>query len=172
MKHLLSVILLTAFVGSFSLTALAQSGSREQAGADDMRLRLLELHAKEAELQARGRQLDEQLKPENIERSLAGIGSTKPEELRELRRRQLTIEKDGITAQLRLVAKNRERLEAAVTAADADAYQRSADVTTPITQAFKADEVRSFRWPIALLSAAVAIGIFVLIVSFRKFSLR
>ena len=46
-------------------------------------------------------QLDESIKPENIERSLAGIGSTRPEELRETRRRQLTIERDGVLAQLK-----------------------------------------------------------------------
>ena len=38
-------------------------------------------------------ELEEDLKPENIERALAGFGSTKPEEVRDRRRRLLMIEK-------------------------------------------------------------------------------
>ena len=80
----------------------AQSNSAAQSLVE-LRARLAEVENKEKELNARARQLDEDLKPENIERSLAGIGSTKPEELREHRRRQLTIERDGVRAQLKPV---------------------------------------------------------------------
>lgn len=172
MKLLLTLTMLVVVAGMFSPSALAQADADALQRADDMRVRLLELHAKEAELQARVRQLDEQLKPENIEKSLAGVGSTKPEELRELRRRQLTVEKDGLSAQLKLVEKNRERLEASVAKANADAYHKSADVTPPVTQVLKAESVKGFRWPVAILSAVMAIGIFVVIVSIRKLTLR
>ena len=74
----------------------------------------------------RAEYLDEALRPENIERSLAGIGSTRPEELRESRRRQLQTQRDGITAQLRTLETSRLRLEAAILDADARAYQQSA----------------------------------------------
>jgi hypothetical protein len=87
---------------------------------------LFEVQAKEVELQIRLQQLDDDLKPVNIERALAGIVSTKPEDLREHRRRLLTIERDGVLAQLKLLAKSRERLEAAIAAAEAAAYQQSA----------------------------------------------
>jgi len=73
--------------------------------------------------------LDEALKPENIERSLAGVGSTRPEELREARRRQLTIEKNGLQAQLQTLETGRVRLEAALANAEALAYQQSARPT-------------------------------------------
>ena len=172
MKLLLTVTMLLVVGGMFSLSVLAQADVDALQRADEMRVRLLELHAKEAELGARARQLDEQLKPENIERSLAGIGSTKPEELRELRRRQLTVERDGVAAQLKLVEKSRERLEAGIAKADAAAYHKSAEVTPPVTQILKAESVKGFRWPVAILSAVMAVGIFVVIVSFRKLSLR
>jgi hypothetical protein len=66
-----------------------------------------------------------------IERSLAGVGSTRPEELRELRRRQLSIERDSVRAQLKLVGASRERLEAAIRTADNQAYQQSTEQTAP-----------------------------------------
>ena len=93
---------------------------------EKLRAQLLEVQAKEDALRARVQQLDESIKPENIERSLAGIGSTKPEELRENRRRQLTIERDGVLAQLRTLETGKQRLEAAIANAEALAYQQSA----------------------------------------------
>lgn len=91
--------------------------------ATKLRFELVEVQAKEAELQVRLQQLDDDLKPENIERALAGIGSTKPEALREHRRRLLTIERDGVLARLKLLEKSRVRLETAIETAEAAAYQ-------------------------------------------------
>jgi len=73
--------------------------------------------------------LNEALKPENIERSLAGVGSTRPEELRESRRRQLTIERDGVQAQLNTLEAGKQRLETALQNAEILAYQQSARPT-------------------------------------------
>jgi len=126
----LSLILFIALVPAFTAGVAGQSESGAAQTADDLRVQLLEVQAKEAELQARARQLDEDLKPENIERSLAGVGSTRPEELRELRRRQLTIERDSVRAQLKLVGTSRERLETVIRTADTQAYQQSAVGTT------------------------------------------
>jgi uncharacterized protein involved in exopolysaccharide biosynthesis len=133
-----------------------QSTSAAQR-ADDLRGQLLDAQAKEAALEARLRQLDEALKPENIERSLAGIGSTRPEELREQRRRQLTIERDGVRAQLRLVATSRERLEAAIRSAEGLAYQQSAEpVPPPVSQALIAQNTLGPRWLTLLAAGAIA----------------
>jgi hypothetical protein len=85
--------------------------------------------------------LDESLKPENIERSLAGIGSTRPEELREQRRRQLTIERDGVQAQLKTLETSRQRLETALANAEVLAYQESARPT----QMLSASKPRSYQ---------------------------
>jgi hypothetical protein len=135
MKLRLSLILLAVLVIATTFDAAAQ-GSKGNANsahaADELRLQLLEVEAKESELRARARQLDEDLKPENIERYFAGVGSTRPEDLREMRRRQLNIERERVQAQLKLVATSRERLESAVRFAENRAYQESAEGTAPL----------------------------------------
>jgi hypothetical protein len=123
-----SSLVLLLFVFAFTVNSYAQETAAENA--EKLRAQLLEVQAKEEELRARAQQSEESLKPENIERSLAGVGSTRPEELRESRRRQLTIERDGVLAQLKLVETSRQRLETAIANADALAYQQSARPAT------------------------------------------
>jgi peptidoglycan hydrolase CwlO-like protein len=112
-------------LGSISSPA-AQSQNRAQEKADSLRAQLSDVEAKQAELQTRRQDLDEQLKPENIEKALAGVGSLHPEDLREQRRRQLEIERNGVQRQLDLLATSHSRLESAIAQADADAYRQSA----------------------------------------------
>ncbi len=133
MKLGLISILLTSLVLLSTSSVFAQNTTDAAKKADNLRLQLLDLQPKEAELQERVRQLDEDLKPENIERSLAGIGSTRPEELREARRRHLKIERDSLLTQLGHLAKNRASLESAIATADADAYHQSAKGTSLAT---------------------------------------
>lgn len=108
----------------FAVNVNAQETAAESA--EKLRAQLVEVQTKEDDLRVRLAQLDEAIKPENIERSLAGVGSTKPEELRESRRRQLAIQRDGVLAQLRTLETSRQRLETAIANADALAYQQSA----------------------------------------------
>ena len=102
----------------------AQTVAQERA--DALRLQLEEVKTKELDLQSRLQTLEEQLKPENIEKSLAGIGSTKPEELRETKRKQLETQKNGVQKQLALIAESRTRLEMRIGEAEAAAYHESA----------------------------------------------
>jgi hypothetical protein len=136
------------------LLILAASGyAQEQQPAtaaeslEKLRAQLLEVQAKEQALRERAEQLEESLKPENIERSLAGVGSTKPEELRESRRRQLTKERDGVLAQLKIAETSRQRLETAIANAETLAYQQSAR-PTPIDefQLVAVSSVWGYRW--------------------------
>jgi hypothetical protein len=131
---------------------------------------LLDVQAKESELQARARQLDEDLKPENLERSLAGIGSTRPEELREMRRRQLNIERERVQAQLKLLATSRERLESVIRVAETQTYQQSAEGTTVPLQMLRgqfATRPRAVAGVLIGLTAVVGI-VFVVAVVIRK----
>lgn len=129
MKTLLRMTLMGVFLCACSMLAAGQEiPSAPQNTTEKLRSQLADVQAKEAELQARERQLDEDLRPENIERSLAGVGTTRPEELREQRRRQLDSEKGRVRAQLDQLAQSRTRLEAAIATADAEAYRRSAQV--------------------------------------------
>jgi hypothetical protein len=124
MRCLLVLVVLAALL-LIQVTAVgAQTGAQEKAAS--LRAQLAEVEAKQAELQTRLQNLDEKLKPENIENALAGVGSTHPEDLREQRRRQLEIERNGVRAQLDLLATSHGRLETAIAAADADAYRQSA----------------------------------------------
>jgi len=106
----------------------AQTAAQEKASR--LRSQLSEVEARQSELQTRLQKLEENLKSENIEHSLAGVGSTRPEDLREQRRRQLEIERNGVRAQLDLLAVSHSRLETAIAQADAEAYRQSA---APVT---------------------------------------
>ena len=142
------VLILLSFVFAY--------GQESQSAAetvDRIKLQLLDLQAKEEQLKYRKIELDEAIKPENIERSLAGVGSTRPEELREARRRQLTIERDSIVSQLRILENTRARLETSLAEAQGRAYQESAQVLP--TQAFVAQKRTSTRW---LLLGAGGLG--------------
>jgi hypothetical protein len=125
MRSKLSLILFSLLL-ALTTSASAQEASSAAETAERLRAQLLEVQSKQDALRAQAEQLEEDLKPENIERALAGIGSTKPEELRESRRRQLTIERDGVLAQLKILETSRSRLETAIANADALAYQQSA----------------------------------------------
>jgi hypothetical protein len=95
--------------------------SRAEQRAENLRAQLRDVYTKEADLQARADQLEFDLKPENIERMTANTGSTRPEELRETRRRQLENEQTRVRTQLDLMTQSRTRLEAAIATADAEA---------------------------------------------------
>jgi|ERR1043166_3995285 hypothetical protein len=107
-----------------SAAVYAQTSAQEKAA--NLRNQLSEVEAKQLDLQTRLKDLDEQMKPENIASALAGVGSTHPEDLREQRRRQLEIERNGVQAQLNLLATSHTRLETAIAQADAEAYRQSA----------------------------------------------
>jgi hypothetical protein len=85
-------------------------------------------------MQALDEQLQEDLRPENIERTFAGFGSTHPETLRELRRRQLEIAKARVRIELDELDRNQACLEAAIGEADTVAYWQSAGIDIGITQ--------------------------------------
>lgn len=123
-------------IPSASAPGSAQIQNSAQEKAARLRSQLSEVEAKQSELQTRLQKLEENLKSENIEHSLAGIGSTRPEDLREQRRRQLEIERNGVRAQLDLLATSHTRLETAIAQAEAEAYRQSAaPVTAPSTSA-------------------------------------
>ena len=124
----LHAALLVASILICGSVALAQNSAQSVEG---LRAQLADVEAKETEVQARLKQLDEEMRPENIERSLALTGSTRPEELREQRRRQLEAEKARVQAQLDLLAASHTRLEAAITTAEtAEATRQSIGATT------------------------------------------
>ena len=117
----LRMSLLTALLLTSLNVAFAQSSSVET-----LRSQLNDAQKKEEELQARIRRIEEDMKPENIEKFFALNGSTRPEELREERRRRLENEKTNVRAQLDNVVQSRARLETAIATAEAAQYRQSA----------------------------------------------
>jgi hypothetical protein len=139
-------------------TVAAQDATK---GDDIARLeqQLIELENKATQLRMRLEELDEALKPENIDFALAGIGSTRPEELRKHRRRMLTVERNGVETQLKLNEESRIRTEAAIATAESSAYLKYLQpAPTPSTQmviSSNAEVNRSVLRAIFLTSSAL-----------------
>ena len=137
MRYLIVLVVVLALTAAE--LAFAQNTAQERAAT--LRAQLIEVETKQAELQTRREKLEEDIKPENIAENLAGIGSTKPEDLREQRRRQLEIELNSVKTQLDLLTNSKSRLEIAIARADAEAYRQSAaPIAVPTVTTTNADD--------------------------------
>jgi DNA anti-recombination protein RmuC len=92
--------------------------TRAEERAEILRKQLIELIEKETQFKMRLAQLEEDMRPENIERSLSTYGTTRTVEIRETRRRVLENEKRGVESLLQITSQNRLRLEDDVRQAD------------------------------------------------------
>lgn len=91
---------------------------RAEERAEILRKQLLDLIEKETAYKSRMTQMDEDMRPENIERSLSGIGTTRTMELRDTRRRTLENERKGLDILINQTSSSRMRLEEDVRQAD------------------------------------------------------
>ena len=94
--------------------------TRAEQRAEQLRGQLMDIQTKIGDYQARLEQIEWALRPENIESASAGYGSTRPEQAREARRKQLESDKSRTANQLRLAETSKARLEGAVSNADAE----------------------------------------------------
>jgi hypothetical protein len=103
--------------------------NRAEQRAEVLRSQLLAAQDREGVLQARLQELEFELRPEVIENGSAVNGSTRPELVREQRRKYLEVERVKLTAQLSQLTSSRARLETAVANADAlvDRLRRTVD---------------------------------------------
>lgn len=92
--------------------------SRAEQHAEALRTQQRDVLEKEGALQARLEQIEFNLKPENIDRSVSTFGSTRPEEARDARRQSLENERVRVRAQLDLFVTSKQRLETAIINAD------------------------------------------------------
>ena len=154
-------LILLLFVFLAVVTAgSAQDQSDAAANLNNLNSQLIELQHREAELKIQLEQLKFDLKPENVERYFSGYGSTRPEELREMRRRQLQTSKDLVTAELDQLAASRSNLETAIS--NAEIHRQSSMVTSAL-QRNRKTELLTFPRLLALGALlAVAIGSVVL----------
>jgi hypothetical protein len=100
---------------SSSFMLLTQAEQR----AEILRKQLIELIEKETATKTRLGQLDEDLRPENIERALSPVGTTRTVEMRDTRRRVLENERRGLEGLLNQITQSRLRLQDDVREADA-----------------------------------------------------
>ncbi len=94
--------------------------TRAEQRAEQLRSQLMDVQAKIADFESKLEQLEWALRPENIESSTAGYGSTRPEAAREARKKSLESERNRVQAQLKLAETSRSRLEGAVSNADSE----------------------------------------------------
>lgn len=111
--------------------AWAQDSSTVELQIERLRAQLRDVVDREAQLQERAGKLDEDLRPENVERSVATVGTTDAAALRDRRREQLEKEKADIAGQLSEASTKRARLEAEIAAAEAEAVRVKAAALTP-----------------------------------------
>jgi len=93
--------------------------SRTEQRAELLRRQLLDLIEKETSYRNRLAQLDEEMRPDSIDRSVALVGTTRAMDLRDTRRRILENERRGVENLLHQAAPSRARLEDDVRQADA-----------------------------------------------------
>jgi chromosome segregation ATPase len=94
--------------------------SRAEQRSLQLRTELRDVQAKKADLEAHLEQVEYDLKPENIERAAAGYGTTRPEELRAQRQRQLEGDRNRTRQQLDQLTENEARLQQALATSDAE----------------------------------------------------
>jgi chromosome segregation ATPase len=92
--------------------------TRAEQRAEGLQIQLRDVLEKESNLQAQMDRVDEQMRPESIERQAALTGTFRPDELRDTIRRQLDSEKRRIRSQLDVLQGSRARLESALNNAD------------------------------------------------------
>jgi hypothetical protein len=102
----------TRIATSFTLLATAEQR------AEGLRRQLLELIEKETLYRTRVTQLEEDMRPESIERALSTYGTTRTAEIRETRRRVLETERRGYQSLLTITIESRGRLDSEVRQAD------------------------------------------------------
>ena len=170
----LRLLLLTGLLVLCPLQSRAQEKPSAAETVEDLKLQLIDVKAMEDDLKLQVQQLDENLKPENIQRALAGVGSTRPEELREQRRLQLTIEKTRVVAHLEEAAARRSRLETSLAAAEVEAYQQSAQGSTPLQNVMLGSQsLVTYRWLlVGLLLVVAGIGVSIMMVLRLRVSAR
>lgn len=100
---------------SLNLDLLARSEQR----AEILRRQLFELIEKETSLRSRLMQIEDDMRPESIERAQSLVGSTRTVELRDVRRRILDNERKGFESLLLQTTQSRSRLDDDVKQADA-----------------------------------------------------
>ncbi len=99
------------------ITSLRDRLTKEELRGEDLQSQLVSVGEREASLQARMDEVNEQLRPENLAR-LQVFGSTRPEQVRESTRTRLTNERQRLQTQLDQLAQSKTRLQNSLNVSD------------------------------------------------------
>jgi len=94
--------------------------SRAEQRSSQLRTELREVQGKKADLEAHVEQVENDLKPENIERAVAGYGTTRPEELRAQRQKQLENDRTRTRQQIDQLTASEGRIQQAIATSDVE----------------------------------------------------
>jgi uncharacterized phage infection (PIP) family protein YhgE len=94
--------------------------TRAEQRAEQVRSQLIDTQSKIADIESKLEDVEYAIKPENIERVTTGMGTLRPEEVRESRKRQLENERSRLQAQLKILENGKSRLEVSSGNADAE----------------------------------------------------
>jgi hypothetical protein len=122
--------------------------TKSEQRSDSLRKQLFEMIEKENTIRGRMDQIDNDMRPESIERTMATVGSLRPEELREQRRRSLALEKANLQTLLAAVQKNRTDLELNLQRSDALVEKLRVRIEKEIDEALADEAPRTESKPI------------------------
>ncbi|HEX6185444.1 MAG TPA: hypothetical protein VFZ44_16275 [Pyrinomonadaceae bacterium] len=125
------IFIIMLLVLGAAVPAWAQDVSAVEIQIERLRSQLRDVVDLEARLQERVSQLDEDLRPESVERSVAAVGTTDAAALRARRREELERQKADVNGQLSAAAAKRARLESEIAAAEAEAVRLKAASLAP-----------------------------------------
>ena len=92
--------------------------TRAEQRADSLRKQLFEMIEKEGTIRTKLDQIENNIRPETIDREVAFAGTLRPEELRNMRKKNLEIERTNLTALLAEVQKTKANIDQNVEKAD------------------------------------------------------
>ncbi len=128
MRRIFTCVLLILFA---SASARAQDLTTVEQQIEALQAQLQDVADKEATLRVRLARLEEDLEPQNVERSVSTIGTNDARALRDQRRQQLEREKAQVEGQLNSLSASRSRLETAISTAEAEAVRLRAAALAP-----------------------------------------
>jgi len=100
------------------VTTLQEQLEKEEQRGEALQQHLFEISEKEGPLATRMDQINQQLSPEVIDRTMAGVGSLHPEQAREEVKKRLTNEKNRVQSQLDLLKQDQRRTQASLATND------------------------------------------------------
>ena len=114
--------------------------TKAEQRAESLRKQLFEMIEKESTLQSHIDQINNEMRPEVLERTFATVGSLRPEELRATKKRSLELEKRSKETLLVEVQRNRANIEQSLQRADSMVEKLRVKIEKEIDDALVDDE--------------------------------